>query len=112
MQDIGPAKLLLGMEIRRLPGGDVKLLQEKHLGEVLARYPVDNIRAPASPLPPGSKLSLADSPKSDAERQQMALIPYRSAIGSLMYLSICTRPDITSPVSSLAKFSSNPGLAH
>ena len=42
----------------------------------------------------------------------MANIPYRSAIGSLMYLSTYTRPDIFAAVSELSKFSQNPGVAH
>ena len=42
----------------------------------------------------------------------MVNIPYRSAIGSLMYLSTCTRPDISAAVSELSKFSQNLGTAH
>ena len=42
----------------------------------------------------------------------MVNISYRSAIGSLMYLSTCTRPDISAAVSELSKFSQNPGIAH
>ena len=42
----------------------------------------------------------------------MALIPYRSAIGSLMYLAVCTRPDIAAAVSSLSRFNGNPSITH
>ena len=38
--------------------------------------------------------------------------PYREAVGSLMYASLGTRPDITYAVTVLSKFSSNAGLAH
>ena len=37
---------------------------------------------------------------------------YRSAIGSLMYLAVCTRPDIATAVSGLSRFNRNPGMAH
>ena len=37
MKDLGAATFLLGMEIRRFPGGDVQLL-----GEVFLRFPVDS----------------------------------------------------------------------
>lgn len=112
MKDLGEAVFLLGMEIRRLPGGDLQLVQEKYLGEVLARYPVDSSRSASTPLPPGSKLSGADSPKTQVEVDEMGPIPYRSAIGSLMYLAVCTRPDIAAAVSSLSRFNGNPGRAH
>jgi len=42
----------------------------------------------------------------------MKQIPYLSAVGSLMYVSMATRPDITYAVSHLGKYSANPGQAH
>ena len=44
MKDLGAATFLLGMEIRRLPGGDIKLLRKKYLGEVLQRFYNDATR--------------------------------------------------------------------
>ena len=42
----------------------------------------------------------------------MQKFPYLSAVGSLMYLATCTRPDIYFTVSTLARFCANPGEAH
>ena len=42
----------------------------------------------------------------------MATVPYINAVGALMYLAVCTRPDIAYTVSSLARFNSNPGPKH
>ena len=42
----------------------------------------------------------------------MVDVPYRSAIGSLMYLATCTRPEIAAVVSGFSKFSQNPCSAH
>ncbi len=49
------------------------------------------------------------SPKSDAEKEYMAKVPYASAIGSLMYAMVCTRPDIAHAVGVVSRFASNPG---
>ena len=42
----------------------------------------------------------------------MANVPYREAIGALMYLCIATRPDIAYAVTLLARFSNSPGRTH
>ncbi|MCO5608310.1 hypothetical protein L7F22_062516 [Adiantum nelumboides] len=48
----------------------------------------------STPLPSYLKLSKDDCPKSDAERAEMAKVPYSSAVGSLMYAMVATRADI------------------
>ena len=40
MKDLGDATFLLGMEIRRLSGGNIYLVREKYLNEVLLKFPV------------------------------------------------------------------------
>ena len=42
----------------------------------------------------------------------MKNIPYHEAVGTLMYASLGTRPDITYAVQTVSRFSKNPGNAH
>jgi hypothetical protein len=42
----------------------------------------------------------------------MQKTPYRKATGSLMYVSVITRPDITHAISALSRFLDNPGSIH
>ena len=42
----------------------------------------------------------------------MELVPYSSAVGSVMYVMICTRPDISHAVSLVSRFMANPGRQH
>ena len=42
----------------------------------------------------------------------MALVPYASAVGSLMYVMVCTRPDIAHVVGVVSRYMANPGKEH
>ena len=42
----------------------------------------------------------------------MSRVPYASAVGSLMYAMVCTRPDIAHAVGVVSHFLSNPGREH
>ena len=42
----------------------------------------------------------------------MAGVPYASAVGSLMYSMLCTRPDICFAVGMVSRYQSNPGPEH
>ncbi|KAH9678410.1 hypothetical protein KPL71_025698 [Citrus sinensis] len=46
------------------------------------------------------------------EQGKMARIPYSSAVGSLMYAMVLTRPDISHAVSVVSRFMANPGYEH
>ena len=64
------------------------------------------------PFRHGIHLSKTMSPKTTEEMAKMAKVPYASAIGSLMYAILCTRPDIAYIVSVTSRFQSNLGLEH
>ena len=64
------------------------------------------------PMNPGISLSKQMSPKTDEERTRMTSIPYASAVGSLMYAMLCTRPDIAYALSVVSRFQSDPGENH
>jgi hypothetical protein len=42
----------------------------------------------------------------------MSRVPYASAVGSLMYAMVCTRPDIAHAVGVLSRYMSKPGKEH
>jgi len=47
------------------------------------------------PLAAHFKLAVVLSPQSTEEEDQMSHVPYASAVGSIMYAMVCTRPDIS-----------------
>jgi hypothetical protein len=42
----------------------------------------------------------------------MFKVPYSSAVGSLMYVMVCTRPDIAHAVGVVSRYMNNPGKEH
>ncbi|XP_057378538.1 uncharacterized protein LOC130700504 [Daphnia carinata] len=64
------------------------------------------------PAEPGVRLSADMNPQNSDEEEIMAKVPYREAIGSLMYLMVMTRPDIAFAVSQVAQDSEKPGPHH
>ena len=42
----------------------------------------------------------------------MAKLPNASAIGSFIYVIVCTRPNITHAVGVVSRYKSNPGKQH
>ena len=51
-------------------------------------------------------------PDTAEDREKMSVIPYASAIGSVMYAMLCTRPDLNLAVSLVGRYQNNPGMEH
>jgi len=64
------------------------------------------------PIPVGVRLSAEQCPKTQEEEEDMSRVPYASAVGSLVYAMVCTRPDIAHAVGVLSRFISKPGKEH
>ncbi|CAA0839486.1 Uncharacterized mitochondrial protein AtMg00810 [Striga hermonthica] len=65
-----------------------------------------------TPLANHFKLSKQSCPTNQEEKESMAGVPYSSAVGSLMYAMVCTRPDIAHAVGVVSRYLSNPGKDH
>ncbi|KAH7550154.1 hypothetical protein JRO89_XS13G0144400 [Xanthoceras sorbifolium] len=113
MKDLGAAKKILGMEIRRdKTAGKLYLTQKSFVEKVLERFGMKNAKPVSTPFAAHFKLSAAMSPQSDNDIEYMSHVPYSSAVGSLMYAMVCTRPDIAHAVSVVSRYMSNPGKEH
>jgi len=64
------------------------------------------------PIPIGVKLFAEQCPKTQEKEEDMSRVQNASAVGSLMYAMVCTRPDITHAVGVLSRFMSKPGKEH
>ncbi|WVZ88719.1 LOW QUALITY PROTEIN: hypothetical protein U9M48_035204 [Paspalum notatum var. saurae] len=113
MKDLGEAAYILGIKIcrdrsRRLIG----LSQSTYIDKVLKRFNMHDSKKGFLPMSPGTILSKTQCPSTTDEQKRMSEIPYASAIGSIMYAMICTRPDVSFASSVTSRYQWCPGEGH
>ncbi|EPZ34641.1 hypothetical protein O9G_005735, partial [Rozella allomycis CSF55] len=112
MKDMGEAKWILGMEITRNENGTYNLSQINYIERILKKFNMNEANSTVLPMEANKQYSKSMCPTTPADIEDMKVIPYRSAIGSLLYASCGTRPDITYAVNIASKYLSNPGKEH
>ena len=113
MKDLGEATYILSIKIymdrsRSLIG----LSQSTYLDKVLKKFKMDQSKKGFLPMLQGVKLTQTQCPTTVEDREKMKVIPYASAIGSIMYAMLCTRPDVCLAISLPGRYQSNPGVDH
>jgi hypothetical protein len=106
---LGQAEFLLGMNINRAPGY-LHIHQTQYIKRKLSEYGLEDASIALCPLNPKSHLRAATS-HDMAEFQKLG-VSYHALIGSLNYLSVLTRPDVSYAVSVLSQHLENPGMTH
>lgn len=113
MKYLGEAKFCLGLRITRdRKNGTIYLDQHRHIMDLLEKFNMTECNATLLPADPNQKLSTDMCPKTSTEVENMSRIPYQEAVGSLLYISQGSRPDITFAVHSVSRFNQNPGKLH
>jgi hypothetical protein len=113
MKDLGDASYVIGIEIHRDRQHKIlRLSQKAYIEKVLERFRMGDCKSSVAPITKGERFSKDQCLKNELEQQQMKSIPYASAVGSLMYTQVYTRPDIALAVGMLGRYQSNPGLEH
>ena len=92
--------------------GTLNLSQELYIEKVFSRFRFNDVKPRTTTLANHFKLTKEQSPKTAEERDHMKLVPYASAVVSLMYAMVCTRPDIAHAVEVVSKYMENQGKEH
>jgi len=88
------------------------LNQRKYVETILQRSNTQDSKSVKAPIPLGVRLSVEQCPKTQEEEEDMCRVPYASAVDSLIYVMVCTRPNIAHAVGVLSRFMSKPGKEH
>jgi hypothetical protein len=105
-RDLGYLEFFVGIKIGYTPDG-ITLSQKAYAEKILSRVNMNECRPAATPLPlrQGKEDNFNDQPFNQIEL-------YRQIIGSIMYLSNSTRPDITYATNYLARYCNQPTNSH
>jgi hypothetical protein len=102
MVDLGRVNWILGMKVTRTTEGSIRIDQEKYVNDILEKYGMENCKTVKTPIE-------AKRNASDTKFEHKSL--YLSLVGSLIYLSTVTRPDISYAVGKAAQKMSNPSVS-
>jgi hypothetical protein len=106
-RDLGDAGFFLGMEIvrnRRLK--TTGLNQGKFAQQLVEKFSMQDAKPASTPSSSAVKISAEGSPLDTVK------FPYCELVGSLLYLAVCTRPDITQAVGAVARYLSKATVSH
>jgi hypothetical protein len=107
VKDLGELTHFLGMEIHRnREQKTIFLSQKKYCEELLEKWDMTEAKARKLPIGPGEVMHR------EGETLNTEQFPYLSLVGGLLYLSCCTRPDISFAVGTLSRFMSSPTENH
>ena len=99
----GPANHFVGLSIsRNRHERTLFVTQLDYIRKILQRFHMLDCLPKNLPADPGARLQK----KTDEN------FPYREAVGSLMYLGLASRPDISFAVGQISQFCENPGTIH
>ena len=104
MKDLGVADVILGIKISKISDGLI-LSQSHYIEKILKKFKQHDSNSTRTLVDVNLHLS-KNNGKSIPQQE------YAQAIGSLMYVMNCTRPDIAYIVRKLSRYRSNPGPDH
>jgi hypothetical protein len=95
MTDLGPVSWLLGIEIKcNRDERTISLSQQSYIASILQRFNFTNAKLLAMLMDPNIQLSTDHCPTSVRDIALMKQVPYREAVGSLMWAAVGMCPDI------------------
>ena len=108
VKDMGELHYFLGVKvIQDRKNKRVWIGQQSYTENILRQFGMEDAKTIRTPVDTSTKLVKGDDDEMCVDQSL-----YQSAVGSLLYLSLATRPDITFAVSNVAKYCTRPTNKH
>ena len=108
MKDLGVPRKVLGLEIK-ITRDSILVHQASYAEKLLKRFGFDNCVPAETPLVPGTVL---EHQNSGTELDSVRHRRYREIVGSIMYLTTSTRPDLSMAISMCSRYVQKPYDLH
>ncbi len=109
MSDMGTLHYILGIKVMHGSNGQISLSQENYIRILLKKFQLENMEIYSTP----SDVSVVLQKHNEEETAQLVdKTLYQSMIGSLMFCSLGSRPDIQYAVNTAARYCSEPNQHH
>jgi hypothetical protein len=105
MKNPGGAKKILGIKNTRDGNSSLLFLsQHNYINKVLHHFNIPNAKKVTTPIAPHFKLSSTQCPVTDEDIEYMSRVLYSSVVGSLMYVMVCSRLDLSYAMSLVSQY--------
>ncbi|GJZ52777.1 hypothetical protein Tco_0607662 [Tanacetum coccineum] len=113
MKDLGEATFILGIKIYRARSKRlIRLSKNAYMNKILKRYRMNNSKHGHILMQERLDLNKTQGASTPEEVKHMQNVPYASAVGSIMYVVRCTRPDVAFAQNITSLFQQNPDEPH
>jgi hypothetical protein len=113
MKDLGETSYVLEIEIHRDRRKWVlELSQKSYIEKVLNKFNMHKCNPMPALIVKDVKFGKFQYPRNQYEIDEMKVVSYASAVGSLIYAQIYTHPDLAFVTEILARYQKNPGKPH
>lgn len=96
----------VGLEIRKTEKS-IHLSQTNYIEQIIKRFNMSDASACSTPVDCNIVMK-----SSDGEEKESVSFPYREAVGSLLFLALVSRPDISYAVNLVCRYVNNPNSNH
>jgi hypothetical protein len=107
-RDLGDAKFFVGLSIERdRANRTIKIAQKLAITDLVHKFGLKDAKGRGVPMSVATKLTRDEENPLDTTK-----FPYSELVGSLLYLTVCTRPDIAQAVGCLSRYMATPAVSH
>ncbi|OQE08426.1 hypothetical protein PENFLA_c135G06338 [Penicillium flavigenum] len=109
LNNLGTPRSFLGIQLDYHADGAVSIHQHQYIQKVLSDFGMETCQTKSTPMNPKQVLNRRPDEEPPDEETKAR---FATAIGSLMYLMVGTRPDIAFALGTLSRFTSQPQSHH